>query len=179
MGSGKLIIRAIKKYGVQNFTKEILHVFNNEIDMNNKEKELVVLHEDSYNLCEGGKGGFGYINNNELNWTLEKNTKISGFKKLSTETRKYYSSLGGKAASEKTSLRNSLQKGISKPTIHMNTLEANEKKKETYKKTNHQQGSKNSQYGTIWITDGTLNKKIKNVDNIPEGWYKGKRKNKN
>jgi group I intron endonuclease len=62
MGSGKLLKRAIKKYGVDNFTKEILFIFDNEEDMNSKEKELVVLGESSYNLCEGGNGGFGYIN---------------------------------------------------------------------------------------------------------------------
>lgn len=55
MGSGKLIRRAIKKHGVENFHKETLHVFDNEIDMHNKEKELVVLNEMSYNLCDGGK----------------------------------------------------------------------------------------------------------------------------
>jgi group I intron endonuclease len=66
MGSGKLIRAAIKKYGVENFTKEILHVFDNEEDMKNKEKELVVLNEMSYNLCEGGKGGWGYVNKNGL-----------------------------------------------------------------------------------------------------------------
>lgn len=33
---------------------------------------------------------------------------------------------------------------------------------------------KNSQYGTIWITDGTINKKIKNVDDIPNGFWRGR-----
>lgn len=34
---------------------------------------------------------------------------------------------------------------------------------------------KNSQYGTMWITNGRENKKIKkDVDNIPDGWYKGR-----
>ena len=64
MGSGKLIIAAIKKYGVDNFKKEILYIFDNEKDMNSKEKELVILSENSYNLCPGGQGGFGYINKN-------------------------------------------------------------------------------------------------------------------
>jgi hypothetical protein len=64
MGSGKLIRAAINKHGIENFTKEILHIFDNEEDMKNKEKELVILNEMSYNLCEGGKGGFSYINNN-------------------------------------------------------------------------------------------------------------------
>lgn len=36
--------------------------------MHEKEKELVVIDEEiSYNLCEGGKGGFGYLNRTGLN----------------------------------------------------------------------------------------------------------------
>ena len=66
MGSGKILKHAISKYGIENFKKEILFVFNNEKDMNEKEKELVVIGEQSYNLCPGGKGGFGYINKNRL-----------------------------------------------------------------------------------------------------------------
>lgn len=57
MGSGKLICRAIKKYGVENFNKEILFVLSSEEEMNDKEKELVKLDEMSYNLCDGGQGG--------------------------------------------------------------------------------------------------------------------------
>ena len=66
LGSGKLLRRAIQKHGRQNFVREILHIFDNEDDMNNKEKELVIVSENSYNLCEGGQGGFGYINRNGL-----------------------------------------------------------------------------------------------------------------
>jgi group I intron endonuclease len=59
MGSGKLLRRAIKKYGLENFSRKILHIFDNEEEMNVKEKELVVLGEDSYNISPGGKGGSG------------------------------------------------------------------------------------------------------------------------
>lgn len=62
MGSGKLIRQAIQKYGLENFTKEVLFIFDNEDEMRKKEKELVVICENSYNLCDGGKGGFGYLN---------------------------------------------------------------------------------------------------------------------
>lgn len=62
MGSGKILKLAIQKYGIENFTKEILFVFGNEEEMNAKEKELVSLGEGSYNLCSGGQGGFGYVN---------------------------------------------------------------------------------------------------------------------
>lgn len=32
----------------------------------------------------------------------------------------------------------------------------------------------NSQYGTMWITNGSTNKKIKRMEEIPEGFYKGR-----
>ena len=66
MGSGKLLKQAIKKYGTENFIKEILYVFETEEEMNAKEKELVILEETSYNLCIGGHGGFSYINSNGI-----------------------------------------------------------------------------------------------------------------
>ena len=62
MGSGKLLKRAINKHGIENFSKEILHVFESEAEMNAKEKELVEIGPHTYNLCPGGQGGFGYIN---------------------------------------------------------------------------------------------------------------------
>jgi hypothetical protein len=60
MGSGVYLKRAQKKYGIENFKKEILCVFDNEHDMFNKEAELVNLHENSYNLMNGGQGGWTY-----------------------------------------------------------------------------------------------------------------------
>jgi hypothetical protein len=58
------------------------------------------------------------------------------------------------------------------------TPEAIEKKKQTLKEIGHQQGEKNSQYGTMWITDGTIegSYRIKKDDPIPEGYYKGRSK---
>lgn len=66
MGSGKILKRAITKYGIENFCKEILYVFDSEEEMNSKEKELIIISESTYNLHEGGHGGFGYINSNNL-----------------------------------------------------------------------------------------------------------------
>ena len=59
MGSGKLLKRAIEKYGIENFTKYIIEIYDTEQKMNLAEKILVVTdNEISYNLCSGGHGGF-------------------------------------------------------------------------------------------------------------------------
>jgi len=61
MGSGVGIRRAIKKHGKENFAKEILFVFDNPEDMDNKERELIteefVQRKDTYNAGVGGEGG--------------------------------------------------------------------------------------------------------------------------
>ena len=60
LGSGIGIGRAIKKYGIENFTKEILYCFDKETDAFLKEEELVtqefVSRDDTYNMIVGGKG---------------------------------------------------------------------------------------------------------------------------
>ena len=88
MGSGKLLHRAFNKYGMECFTKEILHIFQTEEEMNQKEKELVVISEDTYNLHEGGNGGFGYINKNKMNNVNRSRESILAQAKKLSEYRK-------------------------------------------------------------------------------------------
>lgn len=67
LGSGIAIKRAIKKYGKQNFAKEILFTFDNMTDMHEKEKILIkenIGNVNCYNLTEGGRGSFYHINSN-------------------------------------------------------------------------------------------------------------------
>jgi len=68
MGSGKILLKAQDKYGIDNFNKEILHVFDNAKDMFNKEAEIVtddyLMEENTYNLKRGGFGGWDWINTN-------------------------------------------------------------------------------------------------------------------
>ena len=59
-GSGIAIKNAVKKYGKENFTKEILFVTENKDEAFLKEKELTVdfFKEANYNMKLGGVGGF-------------------------------------------------------------------------------------------------------------------------
>jgi hypothetical protein len=76
MGSGKLIKAAIKKYGRENFKKEILETFDNEADMISRETEMVddtfVLDESNYNIMPGGK--FGSLERNNLTFSNRKHS---------------------------------------------------------------------------------------------------------
>lgn len=176
LGSGTLIRKAIKKYGKENFEKEILFVFDNEAEMNAKEKELVIISEMSYNLCEGGKGGFSYINRNKLG---------RGFRTMDPEQRKRYLILAHKRLKDLRndySFRVELSKKIriglnNNPNNHFLGKHHSDETKRIigFKNSYRQSGHKNSQYGTIWITDGKVNRKIKKEDVIPAGWYKGRK----
>ena len=70
MGSGKLIKRALSKYGVENFRKEWLGFYEDEEELNYMERVFVdetwVSRSDTYNLKIGGEGGWSYINKHNL-----------------------------------------------------------------------------------------------------------------
>lgn len=58
MGSGKLLKTAIKKYGIENFKKEIIKFFNTLEELSEFEKEIVnekmIKDPNCYNLVKGG-----------------------------------------------------------------------------------------------------------------------------
>lgn len=66
-GSGKSIKNAIKKYGKENFKKEILFIYDNIEEMISKEEDIVteqfVNRNDTYNINLGGKTNINAILN--------------------------------------------------------------------------------------------------------------------
>ncbi len=65
IGSGKILLQSIEKYGIENFKRENLFIFDNEEDMNLKEEELVdeefIKRKDTYNIKLGGVGGWDHM----------------------------------------------------------------------------------------------------------------------
>lgn len=62
LGSGHRLTLAIEKYGIEKFKREILFIFENPIEMFNKEAEIVneefLKRSDVYNIVTGGFGGY-------------------------------------------------------------------------------------------------------------------------
>jgi len=143
-GSGKAIVDAIQKHGKDNFTKEVLFIFDNEEQMNLKERELItedfVGRTDTYNLGVGGEGGPHFKNRHHSEIT--KNKVRNTIKAMNISS----SGFTGKTHSLSTITR--IKEKIS--------------------------GSNNPNYGKFWITNGIKNMMVRNNSDIPEGWYRGR-----
>lgn len=89
MGSGKIILQAFQRYGIKNFSKEILAIAHTKQNINILEKVFIasyrVENKAEYNIANGGDGGVTYI------WTEEQKQHLSNLEKgkvFSKETRK-------------------------------------------------------------------------------------------
>lgn len=177
LGSGRYLQKAILKYGVENFQREILHVLKDEAEMNAKEREIVneefLQRDDVYNLKLGGDGGFDFLNRNKLNnsnkdWEQHSRNSSNNAKAM-FESRPELR----KQLSDRNKEWHKLGK-VSPPTFagHKHSEEWKANKSAEMKVVSA--GSNNSQFGTMWITNGSQNRKIKKTDAIPSGWSKGR-----
>ena len=164
-GSGKYLWKAIEKDGLENFSKCILFIFENEEQMNAKEAELVdwdfISRDDTYNRTPGGKGGWNFVNNAES---------------ASDRRRR-----GGQNAAKTGKIKQYWKEGRFDsllPILAQNFKgrhHSSETKQKISSANSKMIGPKNSQFGSMWITDGVLNRKIKrDLDTIPDGWYRGR-----
>jgi hypothetical protein len=181
LGSGKLLKRSIAKYGIDNFHKEILHICESEEQMNTLERILVVPDPElNYNLCEGGKGGWSYLNKTGLN-NAGKDWSIIGPK------------IGKKIGNHRREvIRNNPEERVKMALLAKKGWQAAyEKRGPAFKGKSHtdeskkkisvggqkRTGDKNGSYGTCWITNGIENKKIqkKDIDSwIELGYNRGR-----
>lgn len=179
LGSGKRLKYALKKYGVEAFEKEILHVFESREEAFAKEKALVteeVLDSGKcYNVKLGGEGGFDHIKKDHFIHSSAHLAKMNSARKQKfpngTMKDRKWSDSSRTRFSKNRKEDYSTGKRVSHTSGYRHSNDA--KAKIGLANKIHQSGSKNSQYGTIWITDGVFNKKIKKDQEIPEGWKRG------
>ena len=186
MGSGKYLIKAQEKHGIENFTKEILFVFDNPHDMYAKEAEIVnedfISEQNTYNVKIGGFGGWDYINKTGKNLygmngkTPNVKDNFERGRKTQIEKKKADPNYA-KQISEKISKTQKEQyRNGRTPSFKGKTHTAETKALIGSKNSTHQAGSKNSQFGTCWIWCKSLgNKKIKKEqlsEYLNQGWEK-------
>ena len=174
LGSGKRLRRSIRKYGKDNFKLEILEFLTDRSSLKDREKELV--NEDllkdpmCMNLQPGGGGGFSS--------ETHRNNFFAAALKDKTRYSKAVNSLHNKRKID-SEYDKRWKKIISDSLIGRKTWLGKKHSEESKRKIGDSNrdkiGEKNSQYGTMWITNGTENKKIKKEENIPDDWYKGRK----
>ena len=224
LGSGTALQRAIKKHGAENFKKEVLYLYESEVEAYNKEREILeeldgVKDPLCYNLCYGGigfwkgathsaeardkisEGNKGKIRSDEAKQKYSASKKgipksdihkqrlseVNLGKTLDEDTRKKISESNmGRIQTAETRAKIS-RAHTGRPSIRKGTECSEETKQkmsaaqkgrivtdEAKEKLRAYTQEKNSQFGSIWITDGNTNMKIKKDAIIPEGWSKGR-----
>lgn len=224
LGSGLALQRAIKKHGLENFKKEVLHLYESEVEAYNKEREILeeldgVKDPLCYNLCYGGvgfwkgathsaeakdkisEGNKGKVRTNEAKQKYSASKKgipksdihkqrlseVNLGKTLDEDTRKKISesNTGQKRSAEFCENQSKRQEGKAFwPKGKLRSEETKQKMsaaqkgrivtEEAKEKLREYTGEKSSQFGSIWITDGNTNMKIKKDAIIPDGWSRGR-----
>ena len=164
LGSGKLLNRAIKKYGVENFQKKVIEFFETKEEAYLKEKEIVnkqfVNKNNTYNITEGGKGSFYHINSNKsLDQGMSKEKRF--------QQRKLAAAKGGKA------LKNKLETDVEYRSKHLLLLENNRRKLK-------EMGLLKTALSQRWVTNpDTKEQKYVHIDKVDDylkkGWIKGRK----
>lgn len=184
MGSGIAIKRAIKKYGVENFNKEILANCDSLTDMYQYERSLVteefVNDSQTYNIRIGGLGGFDHINKDQSDARISQRNSylekaISQVVYLMEHDREWKDKF---CASVSTGLYKRFETEVGTFTNKHHTPKTKKLMSESKKITS--KGERNSQFGTCWVYSLNLeqNKKIlKNELSIYEtqGWVRGRK----
>jgi hypothetical protein len=159
-GSGDAILKAIKKYGKQNFKKEIIGCFDTKEDAYYLERQIVnedfVKRSDTYNRCCGGfGGGIEIANKNGLN------NKNKNYKKISQTLKILWKTNPEKFANWIKSKDWTGRKHTEETKRKMSLTQKKLKTEFSHTK------------GRIWVNNGTKQCMV-NLTELPEGYARGR-----
>lgn len=169
LGSGKVLKLAIKKYGRDNFKKEIIisGLFSKS-DINKFEKCAIILerlnHKSEYNIANGGEGGVipkSITDKNTFNHEERSKLSQEGHKKVD------WSQLN------KDTAKRLKEEGYEFGRFWRGRKHSEETKEKMSKSAKDRQsfGCKNSSFGKVWWTNGIENIKS---EVCPDGFRKGR-----
>ena len=166
LGSGLVLNKAIKKYGINNFKCEILQLYASKNELDNGEKEYIKKFNSNdptigYNIADGGQGGdLGEVSRAHISAALKGRPKTAEHRKKLSDINR------GKRLSSDTKAKISVG---NRGKILSDETKA--KMSSSAKKLNH------SGYQTlkdkIAINNGEIVKFIDKSLEIPNGWEKG------
>jgi hypothetical protein len=172
LGSGSYLWNSIKKYGIENHTRDILEFLPTREALKNREREIVnekfLDNPLCMNLRLGGEGGWTgedlkkshqkqrWLSENDPEWKQRKSEKVSksNAEQFENGIRTFVPSWIGKSPSQ--SHKDSIGKANSVS----------------------QKGEKNSQFGKVWITKENESVRVdkKDIETfLQNGWRKGRK----
>lgn len=170
LGSGKYLRRAIRLYGRENFTREVLYTYKTKEEMFAKEAELVtedfIAMNNTYNLKRGGSGGNpgivgAFSGRSHSEGSKEKIRRAALNQKVSDKTRA--------KMSQNNSLKNNpeTRKKLSESLTGRTCSEE------------HRKNVAKANIGKVLVNNGMIAKRV-HEDDLPkyinEGWSKGRLK---
>lgn len=184
MGSGKLLTRAISKYGVENFRKNIIAMFDSEAEALQLESEIVdeefVQRVDTYNMTEGGLGGWQAFNKH-ADPTHQRDVRSRGGK---ASWKKMRSDPTTNAALE-AMLAKGRKSAHERGSCHFPDWTGRRHTEESKRKIGQanairQRGEGNSQFGTVWVShlEQRVSKRISKGElqsYLQLGWVRGRK----
>ena len=187
IGSGKILGYSIKKHGLENHKFEILEFLSSREELKKREAEVVngelLANPLCMNLKFGGEGGWDYLNKSKKN--LYGNNGKDGFGKqnllLGDSLRDHLESTGKSGEYQSKMSETMKAKRSENPNLWKSfPLSDGHKAKIGAANSKLQQGSRNSQFGTCWICNGSEAKKIKKGELqlwLNRGWVQGRKLN--
>jgi hypothetical protein len=175
LGSGVVIKRSIQKYGVDKHERQVIQFFETREACLLAEKECItegmIADLMCMNLRQGGRGGFTSDQQRQNNVKSQVAQQVLKETDPEWQARKVLS-----CSTSQLALYASNSRPITATPHVLGEYKHTEevKRRISLAATGKHVGTANSQFGTMWITNGLSNKKINKADSLPLGFRKGR-----